>query len=103
MMGFQAQSKSKKLGLLSRPTFQAESQKYGYNNQGIDPVLFHDLVNIPYLMAVEKFGICCFTARCDNSLMWAHYANDHKGRCVKYNFTCREAFFLLFSFFEIAA
>ena len=51
-----------------------------------DPALFHDLVNIPYLNVVGNFGICCFSTKCDNLLMWSHYANRHKGVCVKYNF-----------------
>lgn len=27
-------------------------------------------------------GVCCFTAKKDNLLMWAHYADYHKGICL---------------------
>ncbi len=30
----------------------------------------------------KKIGICSLTAKRDNLLMWAHYANSHKGFCV---------------------
>jgi len=35
-----------------------------------------------------KDGIkfCCFSSRNDSILMWSHYANQHKGICVEYNF-----------------
>jgi hypothetical protein len=34
-----------------------------------------------------KFGITCFSneKNFNNHLMWAHYANDHKGICVKFH------------------
>ena len=28
--------------------------------------------------------ICCFTINPNNTLMWSHYANDHKGICIIY-------------------
>ena len=30
-------------------------------------------------------GISCFSEREDSLLMWAHYANNHRGICVEYN------------------
>lgn len=35
-----------------------------------------------------KDGIkfCCFSSRNDSILMWSHYADQHKGICVEYNF-----------------
>nr|WP_321298309.1 DUF2971 domain-containing protein [uncultured Sphaerochaeta sp.] len=30
--------------------------------------------------------ITCFSTKCDDALMWAHYARKHKGFCVEYNF-----------------
>jgi hypothetical protein len=36
--------------------------------------------------AIKIFGICSFTRNRDNSLMWSHYAGDHKGVCVTYDF-----------------
>lgn len=35
--------------------------------------------------AVRQFAICCFVDNSsDNMPMWAHYANNHRGYCVKY-------------------
>ncbi len=33
----------------------------------------------------ERFGICCFTEKRDNILMWAHYAKDHTGLCLEFD------------------
>jgi hypothetical protein len=36
---------------------------------------------------VEKLGICSFSLTLDETLMWSHYANDHKGVCLRYDFS----------------
>ena len=33
----------------------------------------------------EKFGICCFSMNCKHILMWSHYADNHKGVCLKFD------------------
>lgn len=33
------------------------------------------------------FGISSFSERVDSILMWAHYADNHKGFCIEYDFT----------------
>ena len=33
----------------------------------------------------QTFGVACFCERCDSSLMWAHYANFHRGFCAEYD------------------
>lgn len=33
----------------------------------------------------EHFGIVCFSAIMNNLLMWAHYANNHRGICLVYD------------------
>lgn len=49
--------------------------------------------NAPELINAIKeryldLGICCFTASgFDNAVMWAHYANNHKGYCVEYSYS----------------
>jgi hypothetical protein len=30
-------------------------------------------------------GLCCFTAKADDHLMWAHYADAHRGVCLMYD------------------
>lgn len=33
---------------------------------------------------LKKVGICSFSAKGNNPLMWAHYANEHKGFCLEF-------------------
>jgi len=33
-----------------------------------------------------KIKICCFSEINDSILMWSHYANNHKGFCIEYDF-----------------
>ena len=35
----------------------------------------------------NRFGIVSLTTEYQNDLMWAHYASDHRGYCVAYDFT----------------
>lgn len=35
--------------------------------------------------AQENMRVCCFTENKDSLLMWAHYANSHRGFCIEYN------------------
>jgi hypothetical protein len=33
---------------------------------------------------LNSWGICCFSAINNNTLMWSHYANSHKGVCLEF-------------------
>jgi hypothetical protein len=33
----------------------------------------------------QKSGICCFSEKNDNILLWAHYGDSHKGVCLKFS------------------
>jgi Protein of unknown function (DUF2971) len=37
---------------------------------------------------VDDWGVICFTEKSDCLLMWAHYANDHKGIIIEFDTTC---------------
>ncbi len=39
----------------------------------------------------EDIGVCSFSREQKNPLMWSHYADDHRGVCLKYHFP--ESFF----------
>jgi hypothetical protein len=41
------------------------------------------------LIGEENYRVCSFSELNDSLLMWAHYANNHQGFCIGYNF--REA------------
>lgn len=34
----------------------------------------------------KTFGVQCFMKNLDNTLAWSHYASQHKGFCIEYNF-----------------
>lgn len=34
----------------------------------------------------NKYRICCFYKSYSNYLLWSHYAKDHKGVCLEYEF-----------------
>lgn len=34
---------------------------------------------------INKARVCCFSQTKKNQLMWAHYADDHKGFCIGFN------------------
>lgn len=34
---------------------------------------------------MRQMGVCCFSDTYENDLMWAHYAGEHRGICVKYS------------------
>jgi hypothetical protein len=36
---------------------------------------------------IKNIGVTCFSELYDHPLMWAHYAENHKGFCVEYDFT----------------
>lgn len=33
----------------------------------------------------HRVGVCCFTCKVDDHLMWAHYADGHRGVCLMYD------------------
>ncbi|GEC73505.1 hypothetical protein SAMN05443543_104130 [Flavobacterium flevense] len=42
---------------------------------------------------IGKFGIACFTISELNLLLWASYANNHKGLCIQYNIEYDKEYF----------
>jgi len=34
--------------------------------------------------AINQIGVCCFSADENNLLLWGHYADSHKGACIKF-------------------
>jgi len=46
----------------------------------------HDDVARAFVARMKRaFKLCSFSERNDSTLMWAHYANYHKGFCIEYN------------------
>ncbi|KQS32729.1 DUF2971 domain-containing protein [Dyadobacter sp. Leaf189] len=61
----------------------------------IAPPIIYDLINMRHQIekivldlnrrCKESINVCSFSAVNDSFLLWAHYANDHKGICVEYD------------------
>lgn len=43
-------------------------------------------INKYYKKTIDSAGIGAFTIKCDNILMWSHYADNHKGICLEFDF-----------------
>ncbi len=43
-------------------------------------------------LRMTKIGVCSFSLSLEESLLWSHYADEHRGICLLYEFT--ESFFL---------
>ena len=43
---------------------------------------------------MNKIGICCFSTLCNSILMWSHYAEYHKGICLKFDILKDPEFFI---------
>lgn len=37
------------------------------------------------LNMIKNFGVYCLSKKCDNVLMWSHYADGHKGFCIGFD------------------
>lgn len=57
----------------------------GINDTNISTLDFENLLNKVAKRVAQRKGIACFLSNCDNLLMWAHYADSHKGVCLKFN------------------
>lgn len=81
-----------------------EDIKLWLNSTGVFPQFIDEyaekLQNNPNLMkeetekAMSKTGICCFSTLEDNILQWSHYADYHRGICLKFDITEDPDFFM---------
>lgn len=46
--------------------------------------VFREGMEKTWLKKRAQMGVCCMTENKDNILMWAHYANCHKGFCLEF-------------------
>lgn len=52
---------------------------------GDDDSILNDIYNL-YYSEINKFGIVCYSELNNNILMWSHYADNHKGICLGFEF-----------------
>lgn len=50
-----------------------------------DPNKFLVLLREKTENTINSMGICCFSSNDDNILMWSHYADYHRGICLKFD------------------
>ncbi len=46
-----------------------------------------NVANHNFLEEQRKIGVCCFSEESTNILMWSHYADNHRGICIEYEFS----------------
>ncbi|MCX6061808.1 MAG: DUF2971 domain-containing protein [Campylobacterales bacterium] len=56
-----------------------------YSNNLNDPTSYNDAALDAKCGVRASIGVICFTAKPDNLLMWAHYANNHSGICIEFD------------------
>lgn len=50
-----------------------------------NPLNTEEIVSNAVEKEMKRLGILCLTGDNDNLLMWAHYADEHKGVCIEYD------------------
>lgn len=58
------------------------------------PKKLHAITNQSISDAKETFGVTCFSKKPDSILMWSHYADKHRGTCLKFNILADAEFFM---------
>lgn len=72
----------------------------GENKEGLDYVKTEEFArSVKMLESIRKnqldsqqkqarkmYSVCCFSAANDTNQMWAHYADNHQGFCIEYDF-----------------
>ncbi|MEE3953489.1 DUF2971 domain-containing protein [Peribacillus frigoritolerans] len=79
-----------KMGISQGPKFHEYSEEELYKVADIIDQAFHkemDRLESEFSSTFSSgYLVSCFSEQKDNRLMWSHYANNHKGYCVGYNF-----------------
>jgi|GEM_PF-286363 Protein of unknown function (DUF2971). len=74
--------------------FDEKVEKWSFSN-GIPPILISnfkerlkrdpEFIQKAAKTIINNIGICCFSTLEDSILMWSHYADYHRGVCLKFN------------------
>ncbi|MEX3960905.1 DUF2971 domain-containing protein [Paraburkholderia sp. EG286B] len=59
--------------------------KYSELNDPFEGIYVNRSNDIAFDALIQKFRVCCFSKRNDNLLLWAHYAENHRGICLEYD------------------
>lgn len=75
---------------LERAIIRAEGTNHE-RLKGLREIMNEDLKSDEIRAFVENIGVCSFSLTLENTLMWSHYADNHRGVCLTYGFP--KAFF----------
>lgn len=74
--------------------FALSLAKYG-SNEGVMPAIENGYdINNTIDKVLNSKGICSFSKKKDNILMWSHYADSHRGICLEFDITEDYDFFV---------
>ena len=59
--------------------------KYAYLNDPFEGVYINNTEQNDYDELIKNYEICSYSKKKNNLLMWAHYADSHKGICLEYD------------------
>lgn len=68
----------------------AARQNLGYEEEAVKATIANEVdITAKISKAVDRVmnnhGICCFSKKCDDILMWSHYSDSHKGVCLEFD------------------
>ncbi len=64
-----------------------------YFNDPFDP--YYKRIDIELLKNLKNIKMTCFSSKDDNLLLWAHYADYHRGICIKYKLSSKEKIYII--------
>lgn len=77
----------------------AQRQTLDYEPENVERAILADsAIDANFVKAVDRVmnrhGICCFSRKNDEILMWSHYADCHKGICLEFDVSKDPDFFV---------
>ncbi len=71
---------------LQKALQRAESSATGDRKNFLSSVLSNPEFFGNWKSTFDTVGVCCFSRTNEQTLLWSHYADDHKGVCLEYEF-----------------
>lgn len=72
----------------------SETDSKKYRTKYLNPTERFELTNTSVKQTKESFGVSCFSRKFDNLIMWAHYADKHRGVVLKFDILEDTDFFM---------
>jgi hypothetical protein len=64
---------------------QAWYSRYGELNDPFEGTYINRSNEATFDLLIQQFRVCCFSESNNNLLLWAHYAENHRGICLEYD------------------